>query len=135
MNSMTSNSNRFATWFNITYPDAPRKITAEDVEDLKECELIHRYGFYSASQDGKTVMSILKYEQKRGKRSERKSNEDKSGPLMCKMCGQPLPVEPEGKSGRPKEYCPKCSRFRSRERQKKLRQRHKKQFDKDKVSA
>ena len=63
MESMTSNPNRFVAWFNKTHPGAYRPITAEDVENLKSCELIHRYGFYSTSQDGKIVMGILRYEQ------------------------------------------------------------------------
>ena len=60
----------FAAWFNMKYPGAYRRITVEDVENLKLCELIHRFGFYSISQDGKTVMGILKYEQLWDKRSQ-----------------------------------------------------------------
>ena len=60
----------FAAWFNMKYPGAYRRITAEDVENLKSRELIHRYGFYSISQDGTTVMGILKYEQLWDKRSQ-----------------------------------------------------------------
>jgi len=112
---------KFAAWFNEKNPGAYRRITAEDVENLKLCELIYRYGFYSTSQDGKTAMGILKYEQLREKKCTQEAHE-KAEPPKCKMCGQTLPTEPEDKNGRPKEYCPKCSPLRGRERQKKLRQ-------------
>ena len=125
MESMTSNPNRFATSFNVTHPDACRRITIEDVEELKLCELIHRYGFYSTSQDGKTIMNILRYEQLREKRLEQEFSEDQPDLPKCKICGQPLPIEPEGKGGRPKEYCSRCEPFRSKERQKSRRQRRK----------
>ncbi|MFC1982972.1 hypothetical protein ACFLV5_04250 [Chloroflexota bacterium] len=111
----------------MTYPGAPRNITIGDVENLKECELIHRYGFYSTSQDGKTILGILKYEKMRERKSDQKSTGYKSRPPKCKMCGQSIPEEPEGKGGRPKEYCHQCSPLRGKERQKKLRQQHRNQ--------
>ena len=39
----------------------------------------------------------------------------------CKLCGQPLPPEPEGKTGRPKEYCQQCQPLRAAERHKRFR--------------
>jgi hypothetical protein len=56
-------SQKFADWFNMKCPGAPRQITSVDMESLKACELIHRHGFYLTAEDSKTVMGILKYEQ------------------------------------------------------------------------
>ena len=126
MESMTSNANRFAIWFNMTYPDAYRRITTEDIENLKSCELIHCYGFYSTSQDGKIVMSILKYEQMLERRPSQETC-DEAKPRTCKMCGRPLPIESEDKSGRPKEYCSMCESSRNRDRKKKSRHLRRKQ--------
>ena len=111
----------FAEWFNEKYLGAYRQITTEDVEKMKSCELIHRYGFYSTSQDGKTVMGILKYEQLRENRSVEQDKENKLS--CCKFCGQPLPPNPGIKAGRPKEYCSECEPHRNRDRQKRLRNR------------
>jgi len=121
MESMTSNPNRFAAWFNMTYQGAHRRITTEDVEDMKACELIHRYGCYLRSLDGITVMGILKYEQMREKRSAQRATDEKPESASCRMCGQTIPTEPGGKTGRPREYCSDCEPVRNKARQKKLR--------------
>ena len=126
MESMTSNPNRFAAWFNERYIGAYRQITAEDVEEMTVCGLIGRFRYYSPPQDGETIRGILQYEQLREKRSEQESAEDKLEPPKCKMCGRPLPIEPEDKGGRPKEYCSGCEQFRNKERQRKLRRRRRK---------
>ena len=123
MESMTSNPIKFADWFNLKHPGAPRQITVDDVENLKSCDLIHRYGFYSTFQDGKTVMGILKYEQMQKERSTQNNTKQKDELPTCKMCGQSFSEEPEDKSGRPKEYCPDCAPVRNKERQRKLRWR------------
>ena len=117
------NGEEFVVWLNMTHPNAYHQITAEYVENLKLCELIHRYGFYSTSHDGKTVMGILKYEQMREKRSANPTLEDKQEPPKCKRCNQPLPPEPEGKKGRPREHCLVCESFRNKERYRKWRKR------------
>ncbi|MFC1893714.1 hypothetical protein ACFLYR_06795 [Chloroflexota bacterium] len=121
MESMTSNPNRFAAWFNEKYLGAYRRITTEDVEEMTNSRLIGRFRYYSPPQDGETIRGILQYEQLREKRSERGSAEDKLEPPKCKMCGKPLPPELESKTGRPREYCWECESFRNQERQKKSR--------------
>ena len=128
MESMTSNPNRFAAWFNMTYQGAHRRITTEDVEDMTTCGLIGRYRYYSTSQDGGIIRGILQYEQMRETRSAQKATEDKLEPPKCKMCGKTLAPSPDHRSGRPKEYCSECERLRNRDRQKRLRRRCRKQY-------
>jgi hypothetical protein len=117
-------SQNFAAWFNEKYPVAPRRITAVDVENLKACDLIYRHGFYRTSEDGKTVMGILKYEQLMERRPTQEAN-DKAELQKFKMCGHDLPVELEDKTGRPKKYCLDCESFRNKERKRKSRRKHK----------
>ena len=128
MESMTSNPSRFAAWFNKTYPGAYRTITVRDVEDMTTCGLICRYRCYSPSQDGATIRGVLQYEQLRAKRSAQEATRDKLELPECKMCGDILPIEPEVKSGRPREYCSGCASLRNNERQKELRKRRRKHF-------
>lgn len=116
----------FATWFNEKYPGAYRRISTADVKNLIACELIHKYGLYSTSQDGKTVMAILQYEQMQEKESAKPTLEDKQEPPKCTRCEQPLPPESNIKTGRPKEYCYACTSFRNKDRQMKLRRRRRK---------
>lgn len=112
--------------FNEKYPGAYRRIIAADARDMTACGLIVRYRSYSISQDGETVRGILQYEQMREKRSAQQVVEDKVQTARCKMCDEILSPEPENKAGRPKEYCSRCESFRNKERQKKLRRRHRK---------
>ncbi len=80
MESITSNPNRFAIWFNMTHPDVYRPITADDVRAMAYCGLIRRYRYYSPSLDGKTIMGILQYEKMREKRPARSAVEDRMEP-------------------------------------------------------
>ncbi len=130
MEPMTSNPEKFATWFNMKFPGAYRSITKDDIIDLSECGLIHRYGYFSLSQDLETIRAILQYEQKREKRSARPTLEDKQEPPKCKKCKQPLPPEPERKKGGPKEYCHSCESSRNAERYRSWRKRKKRLFAK-----
>jgi len=66
---------KFAAWFNQTYPGAYRSITAEDARDLTACGLICRYISYSKSKDGETIRGILRYEQMREIRSAKGTSE------------------------------------------------------------
>lgn len=113
---LVTNPDRFATLFNMKFPDAYRRIAADDVKGMTTCELIGRYGYYHLPQDGKTVMGILQYEQLREKRSAKEAFDDKQEPPKCKMCHRPLSVCSESKRGRPREYCPSCESSRSTER-------------------
>ena len=126
----TTNPDKFAAWFNLVVPGAYRQITTQDIRDMTECKLLRCYGGYYSRTDLETVRALLQYEQMREKRSAKVLREDKSEPACCKKCGQPLPSEPEGKKGRPREYCPSCESFRNAERyrrwrKKKRRPRHK----------
>ena len=116
---------QFAGWFNDKYPGAHRWITTQDVNDMTVCGLIGRYRYYSLSREGETVRGILAYEQMREKRSVKPILEDKQEPSKCKRCKQPLPPEPRGKKGRPREYCPGCESFRNKERYRRWRERKK----------
>lgn len=113
---------KFADWFNDKYPGAYRQISTQDVKDMTDCGLIHLYEYYSRSIDGELIRRILLYERMREDRSQQQ--EKHSDLPKCKMCGEPLPAVQESKPGRPKEYCSDCELFRNRERQKKLRYRH-----------
>ncbi|MFC2071687.1 hypothetical protein ACFLUU_03085 [Chloroflexota bacterium] len=132
----------FTSSFNQKFPGAYRLITVEDVNDMTECGLIGRYGFYlenvglserygfNRQDDYETVRGILEYEQLCEKRSVKPTLEDKPEPPKCKKCEHPLPFEPRDKKGRPKEYCSECESLRSRDRQRKLSDRRRKQRNK-----
>ena len=112
---------KFASWFNETYPGAYRLITAEDAGGLTDCGLIGHNQYYSKSRDGETVRGILEYEQMREKRSAKEIINNNQASQKCRICSQPLPTETEGKKGRPREYCPRCESMRNKDRQKRLR--------------
>jgi len=115
---------KFAAQFNQVVPGAYRKISAQDVRDITGCGLIGKYQYYGRA-DLETVRAVLQYEQLRQKRIQGQSTEDKSEPLKCKRCGQPLPYQQEAKKGRPKEYCSGCELSRARERYRKWKARRK----------
>jgi hypothetical protein len=111
-------------------PGAYRRVTADDIRDMVECGLIGRHNYHYES-DLETVRGILQYEQMREQRSNRIiSTKNVSEPPKCKICGEPLPSERKHRGERPKEYCPDCNSLRGGVRQKKVRQRHRNQFDK-----
>lgn len=115
---------KFAVEFNQVVPGAYRHITAQDVRDMTECGLIGKYGYYGRV-DLEMVRAVFQYEQLREKRIQGQSTENKSEPLRCKRCGQPLPYRQEAKRGRRKEYCSGCELFRARERYRKWKARSK----------
>ena len=112
---------KFAQWFNGKYVGSHRQITADDVKDMAVSKLIHRHGYYSTSIDGETVRAVLQYEQLRESRSEHQEQAEKA--LACRICGRPLPPVPEGKPGRPREYCAECEPQRTKDRQTRSRRR------------
>jgi len=71
------------------------------------------------------VIGILQYEQLRQKREKKATDHEQDQPYCCKLCGEPLPPEPEGKRGRPREYCDDCESKRAKERNSKWRKRRK----------
>ncbi|MFC1962904.1 hypothetical protein ACFLWB_02775 [Chloroflexota bacterium] len=114
---ITTNPEKFATWFNETYPGAHRRVSIEDITDMTAIGLIERYGYYSTSEDGETIRRILRYEELRNTRFAKIIRGEEPKAPRCRMCGEPLPLEPEGKVGRPKEYCPSCEELRNADRQ------------------
>jgi len=120
---ITASPNKFSIWFNEKYTGAYRRISTEDVKDMTDCGLIHLRGYYSGSQDGETIRAVLQYEQLRQKRIHEQAIEDKSEPLKCKRCGQPLPYQQEAKRGRRREYCQQCESSRAKERNRKWRRK------------
>jgi len=122
---LTGNAERFAAQFNAKLPGAYRQITAQDIKDMTDCGLIKRYRYYIHS-DLETVRAVLQYEQLIEKRMKKQTVEDKLQVLCCKMCGQSLSTQPEGKKGRPREYCQKCEKSRQKERYRRWQARKKK---------
>ena len=108
---------RFAGFFNAKVPGAYRQITAEDVRDMTTCGLIGRYGEY-LKLDIETVRAVLQYEQLRQNRQTRADIRDSDGSIHCRGCGAAL-SKPDGRRGRPSEYCDDCEPFRGRERYRK----------------
>ena len=123
---LTCSPQKFAEWFNEKYPGAYRQVVAQDVKDMTDCGLLYRRGYYSGSNDGEIIRAVLQYEQLRENRLTQQSNEKM--PPCCRRCGEPLIANPQGKPGRPKEYCPGCETYRNRERQKVLRHRPRKRY-------
>jgi len=114
---------KFVKWFNSVLPGAYRNITAQDIRDMTECGLIRCYGYYSRS-DLETIRAILLYEQLREKRIYKQSAKEAHDVLGCKRCSEPLPSQPEGSKGRPKEYCRQCESLRATERYRKWRRKN-----------
>ena len=121
---------KFAALFNEKYPGTYRQVTAQDVRDMTICCLIGRYECY-LKDDLEFIRGMLQYEQLREKRYARPTLEAKQEPPKCKRCAQPLPLEPEIKRGRPKEYCSICESLRNIERNRKWRKRKKRLSAKD----
>lgn len=119
-----TNPQKFADLFNAKVPGAYRQVTADDIQLLAECRLIKRYGFYD-NTDLQTVIGILNYEQLREKRTQQEKIEASGDPPPCRLCGKPLSKQPEGKKGRPHEYCPVCEPLRGRGRYQKWRRKMK----------
>ena len=112
---------RFADYFNAKVPGAYRQITTEDVRDMTSCGLIGKYGEY-LKLDIETVRAVLQYEQLRNNRQKRADIKDSDGSIQCRNCGAAL-VRPDGRPGRPREYCAACEPSRGRERYRKWRSR------------
>ena len=101
----------FVAWFNKAIPGAFRSIGVEDVEDMTTCGLIGRYDHY-IQLDIETVRAILQYEQLRQNRQKKDEIRDDKGAIHCRGCGVVL-VKPDGKRGRPREYCTACESSRA----------------------
>ena len=120
---MLTSPDRFAAVFNMTFPDAYRIITGQDVRDMTECGLIREHGGYYSRADLQRIRAVLQYEQMRQARSAKVTIKDKLESPKCKMCGKPLPLQSEGKKGRPREYCSNCESSRNKERYRRWRKK------------
>ena len=113
--------NKFADWFNEKYPGISRRVTSEDINDMTDCGLIRRYGYYSESMDGEAIRAVLQYEQMREKRIGRGDVKAVNSQPTCKRCNRPLPAPAPEKKGRRRGYCQQCEHSRSKERYQKWR--------------
>lgn len=125
MTQLITSPNKFAYFFNAKVPGAYRKVSGDDIGLLTQCGLIGRYGFYDTTNDLQTVIGLLSYEQLRGKMTQHEKAEAICNPPLCRLCGKPLPKQPEGKRGRPREYCPDCESSRATMRGHKWRKKMK----------
>jgi len=116
-------SEDFVMWFAKAIPGAYRSITAQDVRDMTTCGLIGRYGYYM-QLDIETVRAILQYEQLQHNRQKRDEIRDSDGSIHCRRCGVVL-AKPDGRRGRPREYCPDCESLRATMRYQKWRSKTK----------
>ena len=123
MRRLIVRAEQFAEWFHRVVPGAYREITTEDVEDMTQCELIGRHGEY-LPLDVETARCVLLYEQRRENRQRRDEIRDSEGIMHCRRCGVAL-SKPDGKCGRPREYCPDCESSRSTMRARKWRRKMK----------
>lgn len=115
MRQPVSSPSKFAEWINSALPGMHRKVDAEDIRDMTECGLIGRYGrFYRT--DLEVVRGILQYEQLRYNRQQREEIRGSGGKIHCRRCGVELPPQPDGKKGRPREFCTACQTHRARDR-------------------
>ena len=113
----------FADLFNAKVLGAYRQVTANDIRLLTQFGLVCRYGFYDTRDDLQTVIGILNYEQLREKKTQQEKTKVIGDPSPCRLCGKPLSRQPEGKKGRPREYCPDCESSRPTMRYRKWREK------------
>jgi hypothetical protein len=124
MAHLITSPEKFADEVNAKLLGAHRQITVGDVRDMTTCGLIGKYGYYMHI-DIETVRAILQYEQLRLNRQKRDEIRDKNGAIHCRRCGVVL-AKPEGKKGRPREYCPDCESSRPTMRSREWRGKMKK---------
>ena len=113
----------FAEWFNKAIPGAYRSITTQDVRDMTTCGLIGKYGYYG-NLDLEMVRCILLFEWLRQNRQKRDEIRDDDDSIHCRRCGVVL-ARPDGKRGRPREYCTDCESSRAIMRYQKWRRKMK----------
>ena len=123
MTQLTTRPDKFAAEVNAKLLGAHRQITVDDVRDMTTCGLIGRYGYYG-NLDLEMVRCILLYEQLRENRQKRDEIKDSDGSIHCRRCGVALP-RPDGKRGRPHEYCSGCESSRTTVRGRKWRRKMK----------
>lgn len=114
MTQQITRPDKFADFFNAKVPGAYRQITVDDVRDMVDCGLIGKFDCF-LNLDIETVRAILQYEQLRQNRQKRDEIRDKNGSIHCRGCGVVL-AKPDGKRGRPREFCDKCQPFTGRDR-------------------
>ena len=121
MAQLTTRPDKFAAEVNAKLPGAHRQISADDVRDMVACGLIGKFNWF-LNLDLETVRAILQYEQLQQNCQKSDEIRDKNGSIHCRGCGVVL-AKPEGKKGRPREYCPGCESSRSTRRYQKWRRK------------
>jgi hypothetical protein len=120
----TVDAANFAGTFNEKFPGVHRKVTIGDIMAMVSADLIGRYGRLLYYIDLKTVWNILRYERIRSLHPDPPPiSEEEYEPPQCRLCGQTLPAQKEGKRGRPREYCDNCIIKRAIERKRQWRAR------------
>lgn len=119
MAQLTTRPDKFAAEVNAKLPGAHRQITVDDVRDMVACDLIGKFNWF-LTLDIEIVRAVLQYEQLRQNRQERADIRDSDGSIHCRSCGAVL-VKPDGRRGRPHEYCPGCESSRATRRYQKWR--------------
>jgi len=120
---LTSSPGRLAKEFNDVVPGAYRSVTVDDIRMMTECGLIGHHSCYGES-DIRIVIGVLRYELLRKKTIEKPQPSVIPEIQKCKMCGNPLLINPVNRHGRKKEYCASCEPLRLGIRYKKYKQTH-----------
>ena len=123
MAQLTTRPEKFAAEVNARLLGAHRQIRVDDVRDMVNCGLIGKFDCF-LDLDIETVRAILQYEQLLQARQKRDEIKDEDGVIHCRGCDSALP-EPEGKKGRPREYCTDCESARATMRGRKWRRKMK----------
>ena len=123
MAHLTTRPDRFADEVNANLLGAHRQITVVDVRDMVTCGLIGKFDCF-LNLDIETVRAVLQYELLCQNRQKRDEIKDSEGMMHCRGCGAAL-GEPDGKRGRPKEYCDACESSRPTMRGRKWRRKMK----------
>ena len=119
-----TNVKAFIAAYNQTIPDTARPITEPDVLKLCELELIRKIRGYFASDDFKTVRSILNFIKwcQSKVTAEGEINKTPENRRVCKICRKELPGHTLNSLGRPKQYCSGCRSARHRDKNKRYQE-------------
>jgi DNA-directed RNA polymerase subunit RPC12/RpoP len=115
-----NNPKAFAEWFNKKYPAAYRQITVEDVNTMAVCGLICRERYYSKSKDGKTVKTVLQYEQVILNHDKRIEILNADRAVRCTRCGSLFFSIFDYEKEKTDKFCPDCVLQSERKRIKRL---------------
>ncbi len=105
---LITTAEEFAKWFNETNPTTYRRITAKDVNTMAVCGLICREGYYSKSKDGKTVKTLLQYEQIILNHDKRAEILIADRAVCCTRCGSLFFSNFDYEKEKTEKFCPTC---------------------------